>query len=44
MTMTKKLIAALMGTLFAIGAMTGTAAFAGDDKGDKKETTQEEKK
>lgn len=42
--MTKKLIAALMGTLFAIGALTGTTAFAGDEKGDKKETTKEEKK
>jgi hypothetical protein len=44
MTMTKKLIAVLMGSLFAIGALTGTAAFAGDEKGDKKETTKEEKK
>ncbi len=44
MTITKKLIAALMGSLFAIGALTGTAAFADDDKGYKKETTTEEKK
>lgn len=42
--MTKKLIAALMGTLFAVGALTATTAFAGDDHGDKKETTKEEKK
>ncbi len=42
--MTKKLIAALMGTLFAVGALTGTTAFAGDEKGSTKETTKEEKK
>jgi hypothetical protein len=41
--MTKKLIAALMGTLFAIGALSGSVAFADDGK-DKKETTKEETK
>lgn len=43
--MTKKLIAALMSTLFAVGALTGSLAFAGDDgKDGKKDTTKEETK
>lgn len=42
--MTKKLLAALMGTFFAFGALSSSAVFADEGTDDKKETTQEEKK
>ncbi len=40
--MTKKLLAALIGTVFAVGALSGSIAFADDKKEEK--TTKEEKK